>query len=254
MANFIDGRRFKSISEKLIHVPSSGTAKVGLKGPLDAGGVAFEVRAEPPGVCEVVPGTLQAGIRFFTLKGLRPGEATLSARSAGGALQDFVKIHVHLPRIRQLPDFGALNAGYPGDEETSDAFRERIGGAVNNPQLLNTCTMRLSAAFNAAGHPIPQGRADLATRKGKDGKAYAIRVAEFKKYLLRTYGLPDIVRTPAAKGQGVPTTDFASLAGVMCFDVQFNDATGHLTLWNGYQVVHGDYFARAYKVSLWMAG
>jgi hypothetical protein len=197
---------------------------------------------------------MQADKRLFTLKGLRPGEANLNARSAAGGLQDFVKIHVHLPRVRQLPEYGLLNAGYAGDEETSPDFKKRIGGAVNDPDVENTCTLRISEAFIKAGHPIPGGRADLKTFKGKDGKPYAIRVAEFKKYLLRTYGPPDLIRNSAGEGQGIPPADFVGLAGVICFDVKFEDATGHFTLWNGYQAVHGDYFARAYKVSLWMAG
>jgi hypothetical protein len=40
----------------------------------------------------------------------------------------------------------------------------------------------------------------------------------------------------------------------MCFEVHFGDATGNFTLWDGTKAVHGDYFAEAFQVSLWIAG
>ncbi|HET6149844.1 MAG TPA: hypothetical protein VFH68_20055 [Polyangia bacterium] len=63
------------------------------------------------------------------------------------------------------------------------------------------------------------------------------------------------MRTPPPKQKtGVLRTGFAHLRGVMCFEMHFGDATGHFTLWDGTRAVHGDYFDRAYRVSLWLAG
>jgi hypothetical protein len=113
----------------------------------------------------------------------------------------------------------------------------------------------MSEAFNGAGQPIPNHHPGLLTVLGGDTKNYALRVAEFKQFMLGTYGAPDLVRTPpAGSPTGVLRADFAHLRGVMCFEVHFSDATGHFTLWDGTQPVHGDYFARAFRVSLWIAG
>src|SRR3954451_8577242 len=78
----------------------------------------------------------------------------------------------------------------------SGHFRKRIGGQVDNAQFGNTCTLRLSEAFNESGQPIPHGLPGLASVKGGDDRFYALRVAEFKRYMLQTYGEPDLVRKP----------------------------------------------------------
>lgn len=79
-------------------------------------------------------------------------------------------------------------------------------------------------------------------------------MAEFKRYLLSVYGQPDVVRTPSTGSPtGVSRSEFSGLRGVMCFEVHFSDATGHFTLWDGWQAVRGDYFDQAFRVSLWMA-
>ncbi len=112
----------------------------------------------------------------------------------------------------------------------------------------------MSEAFNLAGQAIPKNHPGLLTVLGADKRNYAIRVAEFKQYMLSAYGAPDLVRTPPKGAQtGVSRADFANLRGVLCFEVHFSDATGHFTLWDGAQVAHGDYFDRAFRVSLWMA-
>jgi hypothetical protein len=160
-----------------------------------------------------------------------------------------------MPRARQLPSWKSLYDNYAGDEESSEDFRARIGGEVDNPQLTNTCVLRMSEAFNLAGHAIPRGRAGLYTLKGGDKLNYAVRVAEFRKYMVSAYGQPDVVRKPP-KGRptGVASTEFSGLRGVLCFQVNFSDATGHFTLWDGSRAVHGDYFSHAFQVSLWIAG
>jgi hypothetical protein len=144
---------------------------------------------------------------------------------------------------------------YAGDEESSEDFRARIGGEVNNPQFGNTCALRMSKAFNLAGQPIPRNHPGLFIVKGGDKLFYAIRVAEFGKYMRSVYGAPYVVRTPPKDTpMGVSSNQFTGLRGVLCFEVNFSDATGHFTLWDGARAVHGDYFNCAFRVSLWMAG
>ncbi len=251
MTQFVETKRARVISEKLVHVPLSGTIQVALLKPFDTNGGALQIKVDPLGICSVVDSSLRGDRRVLTLRGMKMGEAILSARTATGALKDYVSLHVHLPRIRQLPDYDKLSLYYAGSEETSPAFRQRIGGAVDSPRLANTCTMRLSEAFNKAGHRIPHGLADLATKKGADGHHYAIRVAEFRKYMIRTFGSPDIVRYPRPPLiRNVEQDDFADLAGVICFEANFGDATGHFTLWNGQRAVHGDYFEGTFGLAV----
>ncbi len=255
MTQFVETKRAKTLSEKLLHVPLSGSVQIALLKPFDSNGAALQLKIDPLGMCNIVDSSLRADRRVLTLRGVKLGEAVLSARTATGVLKDYVSLHVHSPRIRQLPDYDKLSLHYAGSEETSADFRQRIGGAINDPEFENTCTLRISEAFNKAGHRIPQGLADLATMKGADGRHYAIRVAEFKKYMIRTFGKPDIVRYPRPPLiRNVEQDDFADLAGVMCFEANLGNATGHFTLWDGQSAVHGDYFSRARSVSLWMAG
>jgi hypothetical protein len=68
-----------------------------------------------------------------------------------------------------------------------------------------------------------------------------------------TYTLTGLAPYTQGANAGVDRADFANLRGVLCFVVHFSDATGHFTLWDGAQAVHGDYFDRAFRVSIWMS-
>ena len=192
---------------------------------------------------------------MFILTGLNLGETMLNAVAADGASWDSVSIHVHMARKKQLPSWDDLFDNYAGDEEASDDFRTRIGGAVDNSQLSNTCTLRMSEAFNGAGQAIPEEPPrplHRARRRKEELRSARRRVQAVHAQHLRRAGHR---ADPARRLEdGVLRTDFSHLRGVMCFEVHFADATGHFTLWDGTQPVHGDYFARAYRVSLWIAG
>jgi hypothetical protein len=255
VANFVDGTKFKRISGQLVHVPIGKVVKIGLWGGMETSGHLLDVDPDDATVLKSARAPKHGSIFMFLLTGLNLGETTLNAVAADGSSWDSVDIHVHMPRKKQLPAWDDLFDNYAGDAEASDDFRTRIGGDVDNSQFSNTCTLRMSEAFNGAGQPIPKNHPGLYTVLGGDKKNYALRVAEFKQFMLSTYGAPDIVRTPpAGSPTGVLRADFAHLRGVMCFEVHFADATGHFTLWDGTQPVHGDYFSRSYRVSLWVAG
>ena len=254
MAHFVDGKKFVRISGQLIHVPIGKPVTVGLWGGMEKSGHILDVEPDDSTILKVARSTRRGDTFMFVLAAQKVGETALNASAEDGAVWDTCQVHVHMPRRIQLPSWDKLFNNYAGDEETSDDFRTRIGGEVDNPKFGNTCVLRMSEAFNLAGQAIPRNHAGLMTATGSDKRAYAIRVAEFKKYMLSAYGAPDLVRTPPKGAKsGVARTDFANLRGVLCFEVQFIDATGHFTLWDGTQAVHGDYFDRAFRVSLWMA-
>jgi hypothetical protein len=255
VANFVDGRKFLGISGQLVHVAVRGATHIGLRRGFALDGTPLTVESDSPGIVRVQPARTHGDIRMFTLIGVDIGDAVVKAVAKDGTVSDRIEVHVHRPRVRQLPKFDDLFENYAGDEESSDDFRKRIGGQADNPQITNTCTLRMSEAFNGAGQPIPHAHKGMITVRGGDKHFYAIRVAEFKRYMLDHYGPPDIVRgPPAGAKEGVLRDAFAHLMGVICFEVHFNDATGHFTLWDGTDAVHGDYFDRAFRVSLWMAG
>lgn len=142
-----------------------------------------------------------------------------------------------------LPSFSSLWTNYPNG--SSSAVKQMIGGNVNMGWITNTCVIRMSNAFNKSGTPIPNGHGGLATARGGDGKRYAYRVAEFKKYLESEYKMPDI----SGSSQG----DFSGHAGIIMFDVQgWSDATGHFDLWDGAAIRYSAYWDKASMVHLWL--
>lgn len=146
-----------------------------------------------------------------------------------------------------LPTFAALQRNYPTDHD-ADTVRLRIGGQLSTlPSQTNTCVMRMSQAFNYAGPNFaipnnPKAPVSLYTMKGKDGKNYALRVAEFVRYLRARYGSPSISKqySPVSKATGYKQavsesiTPFLGKTGIIAWHVQgWSDATGHFTLWDG---------------------
>jgi hypothetical protein len=146
---------------------------------------------------------------------------------------------------RPLPDGRTMWQNYPADDAAT--VKRNIGGGVDASYITNTCVVRLSAALNAAGHPIPSALPGLATVAGKDGKRYALRVREIRKYLEATYGPPTyVVAGPSAKAA------LAGKRGIILFEVAgFSDATGHVDMWNGRTARYQDFFSEAQEVLLW---
>jgi hypothetical protein len=161
--------------------------------------------------------------------------------------------------VPKFPDFLKLWNAYPNGE--ADEVKKLIGGAVNADWITNTCTIRLSRAFNYAGTDwrIPYGYKYanqaanpkvLNTVKGADGLRYAFRVAEFLKYLKEKFGKPQI-RVFKQRGEDMPH-DFAGRRGIVVFnDCGWSDATGHVDLWNKDQIAHHAYWQEAKEVYLW---
>lgn len=144
-----------------------------------------------------------------------------------------------------LPPFQNLEDNYPVISDYKRVLREINPDLENNPAFQNTCAMRISKALNAnPGHLIPK-KEGLLTVRGVDGKRYAVRVKELRKYLKERYAMP--YRTLEATTLGViDNTPIRGLKGIIAFEVTgWGDASGHFTLWDGEQLLYSgghDYF------------
>ncbi len=143
--------------------------------------------------------------------------------------------------MHKLPSFDLLWAKYPNG--APEAVKAMIGGKANAAWITNTCTIRISYAFNKAGSPIPGGFPGLNTVRGADGMHYAYRVAEFHRFMESRFGKPPVVGgRKQVEGK----------KGVICFEVHgWSDASGHFDLWDGAAAAHAEYFDKASKVFLW---
>ena len=157
-----------------------------------------------------------------------------------------------------LHTWSALWSEYPDYVSYPDPaqVKQLVGGAVDADWIVNTCAIRLSRTLNYNGVPVPGNYPGLATVKGGDGKRYAIRVAEVRKWLAHAIGKPDFeVRKKA--GDAFDKTPIATMKGVIAFDIHFSDATGHLDLWDGTAFsseqndTSEDYWTPATRISLW---
>lgn len=124
--------------------------------------------------------------------------------------------------------------------------QDNIELGVKDPKagFTNACAIRMSYSLNYSGTSIPKGA--WKTVSGGDKKHYIYRVADLTKYLAQTFGKPDkTVKNPKP-------SDFANLKGILVFGVQWSDATGHVTLWNGSTCSDHCYFPVAAEASIWL--
>ena len=154
------------------------------------------------------------------------------------------------------PDWSLFWSQYPdyGTDRDSAAVKKDIGGEVDAKGIVNTCAVRMSRGLNYSGVTVPANFAGLATVKGGDGKRYALRVAEVRRWLPHVFGKPDFDLTKKADDDFDKTT-LAAVKGIIAFDIQFADATGHLDAWDGKVFSHeygaAEYWKRASRISLW---
>ncbi|MCW8935782.1 MAG: type VI secretion system amidase effector protein Tae4 [Gammaproteobacteria bacterium] len=127
-----------------------------------------------------------------------------------------------------------------------------IGGNVNHNinnltpaegKFENACAIRMSYALNKAGSKVPFIRGK--TVSGKNGNWYIYTVETLKQHLIDTFGEADVsVTTPKP-------LDFKNKKGILIFDVNWQDATGHATIWDGVNCSDKCYFPKASKAYLW---
>ncbi|WP_186301642.1 type VI secretion system amidase effector protein Tae4 [Denitromonas halophila] len=122
---------------------------------------------------------------------------------------------------------------------------ENIDIGVKDPNLgfTNACALRMSYSLNYSGTSITRGT--WKTVSGADKKWYIYRVRDLIQFLTETLGRPDkVVRNPKLN-------DFNGEKGILVFDVNWSDATGHATLWNGSTCSDHCYFPVAAEASIW---
>lgn len=167
-----------------------------------------------------------------------------------------------------LPNWDAANRAYLRARKP-ETFKQQVGGKVDDTHsgeqwLTDTCTLRLSRAFNYSGLLIPENRPGLRTVHGKDRLNYAYAVREFHQWVIGHFGKPDI----ESSGPPSDRTLFAGHHGLIIFNIKFANnpgmswgATGHADLWDGntfYDELwkisgpNRDFFQMARHVSLWL--
>jgi hypothetical protein len=137
------------------------------------------------------------------------------------------------------PSFHELWSAFPDHARYPNlkALYTALGGAAEKNIHVpgfgpdgNTCASRMSMAFNRAGAPINRALADAAgaqTLGTADGSRIIFRVAEFRKYLFKALGKPTVDNASPYDDQ------FRGRQGIIAFSVNWQDATGHIALWNG---------------------
>lgn len=158
--------------------------------------------------------------------------------------------------MAKLPQWSVFWGQYPDYiNYTSPQVKSMIGGAVDASWITNTCAVRMSYAMNYIGFPIPRGFPNLSTVKGGDGMRYAFRVRELRPWLRHTFGAPDFEVKKKAN-EAFDRSQIMLMVGLIAFDINFSDATGHLdaTFGGTFSSEFGlskDYFQLATKVSIW---
>ena len=174
---------------------------------------------------------------------------------------------------RPRPDFETFrkaNWDYVTHPDSREVLRALNDAWVDNTAFSNTCTMRISRGLNYSGVRLPKPNTfpGLRTFICKDGRPYAVAVAEMRKYLTTIWGPPDFNKDKQS-GVEFQTSDYPELSnhnGIITFNISFGGAapaTGHFDIWNGVAFSHEltdpdpgatdpkDYWKLATKISLW---
>ena len=161
--------------------------------------------------------------------------------------------------MASVPAYDVLWINYPDYVyyPNPDDVKKLIGGAVDAAWITNTCAIRMSRALNYTGIPLPSNFKGMSTVKGGDGKRYAFRVREMRKWLDGTLGKADFDLTKSA-GVAFNKNSIAGMKGIIAFDIAFSDATGHLDLWDGSVItseshMSRDYYNAASRITIWKA-
>lgn len=109
----------------------------------------------------------------------------------------------------------------------------------------NVCAIRMSYVLNKTGIKVPFIPPND-TISGKNGNWYIFKVKTLIKFLRRELGEPDHTFI-------IPTASKLSKhKGILVFEVdQWNDATGHATIWDGTNCSDKCYFTLSKKAFLW---
>lgn len=148
--------------------------------------------------------------------------------------------------------YGDLKRFYPTMEKK--ALFDLLGGEwpllVSNPNYNNTCAVRLSFAMIKSGMSIPKKH-----REGIDGdnNNLIIKVATFNLFLTNLIGDFDwgMSKPP---GSSISVSDLPKQTGIIIYHVHWDDATGHIDLWDRNNFIGSGNFddiKDGYSVHLW---
>lgn len=131
---------------------------------------------------------------------------------------------------------------------TLDHVAKTIGGKVrqniDSGIFENACAIRLSYILNYSGYRIPASSL-WPTVSGEDSYRYIFRVRDLLAFLAKQFGAPEQFSPSSSR-------ELSRLKGILMFDVEgWNNATGHVTLWNGTTCLDRCYFPVAKAVRLW---
>lgn len=148
------------------------------------------------------------------------------------ALSKFQKVNVDVAQVGEL--IGG-NVGVNIDMGVRDPMKG----------FTNACAIRMSYVINYSGIRITRGV--WKTVSGADKKWYIYRVKDLLIYLHEKFGKPDLtVRNP-------DVSDFYGMKGILVFTVSiWNDASGHVTLWNGSSCSDNCYFNESSEAAIWL--
>ena len=158
-----------------------------------------------------------------------------------------------------LPTYASLLKAYPDYVNfTSPQVLKLIGGKVEINNFTNTCAVRLSRTlnYNSIELPGPSSAGSMNVVSGKDKKWYAYRVRELRTWLTQQLNQP-IFDHSKKQGEDFDKSSIKNYQGIIGFDINFSDATGHLDLWDGSQFtsekkgLDQDYWKIATRIWIW---
>jgi hypothetical protein len=162
--------------------------------------------------------------------------------------------------IAKVPDWSLLWSMYYDYINYPDSgyVKKLIGGKVDAAWITNTCAVRLSDALNYSGVPLPRGHSGLNTVRDGAGMRVAFRVRELKSWMRHRLGKADFDFRKKAS-ENFDKSQLGGMQGIICFDISFSDATGHLDLWDGTKFsseykTSRDYWLNATHIYLWECG
>lgn len=158
--------------------------------------------------------------------------------------------------MAKLPSYRALWDAYPDYIfYTTPQVKKLIGGRVDASWITNSCALRLSRTLNYNSLELPRRHSKMNVVSGSDKKWYAYRVREIRPWLIHNLGSPPF-DLKKKEGESFDKKSIASKKGIIGFDIRFDDATGHLDLWDGARftsehLTTKDYWLSATRIWIW---
>ncbi|WP_195432895.1 type VI secretion system amidase effector protein Tae4 [Morganella morganii] len=148
------------------------------------------------------------------------------------------------------PDFVTMWTNFARINVSVKEVGKKIGGKVqyNIDQGIfqNACAIRMSYALNYSGVPVSRSPR-WATSSGADKKWYIFKVADLIDFLESALGAPDMTAKSKKEMEA-----FQGKKGLVVFNVSWEDATGHATLWDGSGCSDTCYYQSASEAKLWI--